>query len=151
MECFRQVFRCLKAPFVRNQGKIIEIGPPTNFRKEELPACFSDAESVLSPSQNPTERANLTSQPQHVDVSEEPRNSEGEGRDDNRDDCSSALCQGEGSKPCQKNERPALQARLRDRLKCSRWFKSTPSTDPENTVVSEDGLFTKAEEEPKNV
>ncbi|KAJ5900850.1 uncharacterized protein N7473_004920 [Penicillium subrubescens] len=151
MECFQQIFRCLKAPFVRNQGKIIEIGPPTNFRKEELPACFSDAESVLSPSENATERANLTSQPQYVDFSEQPRNNDGEGRDDNRDDRLSAVCQGEGSKPCQKDERPPLQARLRDRMKCSRWFKSTPSTDSENEVFGEDGLFTTAEDKPKNV
>ncbi|CEJ58325.1 hypothetical protein PMG11_06986 [Penicillium brasilianum] len=48
MECFRQIFRCLKAPFARNQGQIIDIGPPTNFRKEELPACFSDADTLTS-------------------------------------------------------------------------------------------------------
>ncbi|KAF9253350.1 hypothetical protein DTO013E5_262 [Penicillium roqueforti] len=48
MECFRQIFRCLKAPFKRDKGRIIEIGPPTNFRKEELPAYFSDAETLTS-------------------------------------------------------------------------------------------------------
>ncbi|KAJ5371068.1 uncharacterized protein N7496_007160 [Penicillium cataractarum] len=151
MECFRLIFRCLKAPFARNQGKIIEIGPPTNFRKEELPACFSDAESVLSPTQNQTERPILTSQPQHADVSEQPRNNDGEGRDNDRGDSSSAIRQGEDSGPCQENERPTLKARLRDRMKRSRWFKSTPTTSPEKAVTSEMDLFVTTEENPKEI
>lgn len=48
MECFRQIYRCIKSPFNSNKGKILEIGPPTNFRKEELPACFSDADTLTS-------------------------------------------------------------------------------------------------------
>jgi hypothetical protein len=36
-------------------------------------------------------------------------------------------------------------------MKCSRWFKSTPTTIPENEVVSEDDLFATAEEKPKDV
>ncbi|KAJ5433331.1 uncharacterized protein N7458_012487 [Penicillium daleae] len=151
MECFRQIYRYLKAPFSRNQGKIIEIGPPTNFRKEELPACFSDAESVLSPSQNPTERPSLTSQPQHVDLSEQPQNNDGEGRDNDRNDRSPAVRQGEDPEPCQENERPTFQARLRDRVKRSRWFRSTPTTNPEREVASEYGLFATTEEKPKEI
>ncbi|PWY79048.1 hypothetical protein BO83DRAFT_218822 [Aspergillus eucalypticola CBS 122712] len=49
MECFRQIARLVKSPFRREkQQKVLEIGPPTDFRKEELPAFFSDDESVLS-------------------------------------------------------------------------------------------------------
>ncbi|OOQ88048.1 hypothetical protein PEBR_14728 [Penicillium brasilianum] len=149
MECFRQIFRCLKAPFARNQGKIIDIGPPTNFRKEELPACFSDAESVLSPNQNQTERPILTSQPQHADVSEQPRNNDREGRDDDRGNSSSAVRQGKDSGPSSEDERPTLKARLGDRMKRSRWFKSTPATNPEKAVTSEEDLFVATEEKPK--
>ncbi|KAH8429612.1 uncharacterized protein LDX57_007283 [Aspergillus melleus] len=48
MECFRQIVRLVKSPFQRdsNQHKVLEIGPPTNFRKEELPAFFSDDDAL---------------------------------------------------------------------------------------------------------
>ncbi|KAJ5159758.1 uncharacterized protein N7482_006762 [Penicillium canariense] len=151
MECLRQIFRCFKAPFTRDQGQIIEIGPPTNFRKEELPACFSDAESVLSPNQNATERPNLTTQPQHVDISEQ-RSNDGEGRDDDRDGRTrpSAVDQEENPESRQEDERQTDKPRLRDRMKPSRWFKSTAPNDPETEVASEDGLFTTAKERPKD-
>ncbi|THC90548.1 hypothetical protein EYZ11_009989 [Aspergillus tanneri] len=42
MECFRQIVRLIKSPFERESHRVLEIGPPTNFRKEELPAFFSD-------------------------------------------------------------------------------------------------------------
>ncbi|RJE24305.1 hypothetical protein PHISCL_03360 [Aspergillus sclerotialis] len=46
MECFRQIFRCIKSPFQRNKNsvRVLEIGAPTDFRKEELPPFFSDAD-----------------------------------------------------------------------------------------------------------
>ncbi|KAE8150599.1 hypothetical protein BDV25DRAFT_108340 [Aspergillus avenaceus] len=44
MECFRQIGRLVKSPFQRdpqpNRG--LEIGPPTNFRKEEMPTFVAD-------------------------------------------------------------------------------------------------------------
>lgn len=48
MGCFRQLFRSMLAPFKREQPRVLEIGPPTNFRKEEPPACFSDADTLTS-------------------------------------------------------------------------------------------------------
>ncbi|KNG81429.1 hypothetical protein ANOM_009628, partial [Aspergillus nomiae NRRL 13137] len=43
MECFRQIGRLVKAPFQRDSHhKALEIGPPTNFRKEEMPTFFPD-------------------------------------------------------------------------------------------------------------
>ncbi|CAL5873375.1 uncharacterized protein PFLUO_LOCUS7649 [Penicillium psychrofluorescens] len=47
MECFRQIIRCIKSPFTP-KPRVLEIGPPTNFRKEELPAFFSDADTLTS-------------------------------------------------------------------------------------------------------
>ncbi|PLN82082.1 hypothetical protein BDW42DRAFT_85625 [Aspergillus taichungensis] len=44
MECFRQIARLVKSPFQRDSHRPLEIGPPTNFRKEEKPTFFSDAE-----------------------------------------------------------------------------------------------------------
>ncbi|KAE8385964.1 hypothetical protein BDV23DRAFT_175870 [Aspergillus alliaceus] len=48
MECFRQIGRMVKAPFQRNPPpqRGLEIGPPMNFRKEEMPSFFPDDESV---------------------------------------------------------------------------------------------------------
>ncbi|BCR90567.1 uncharacterized protein ACHE_60454S [Aspergillus chevalieri] len=49
MECFRQIGRCLKSPFQRKQvPKGLEIGPPTNFRKEKTPVFFSDDDTLTS-------------------------------------------------------------------------------------------------------
>ncbi|KAJ5629387.1 hypothetical protein N7528_003044 [Penicillium herquei] len=126
MECFRQAFRCFKAPFTkRNTGTVIEIGPPTNFRKEELPACFSDAESVISPNQNPIEPPILTKEPQHVDVSRQPGSDTCEGRDDDRDGGSTASDRGQDSGSSAGNEHPVIKSSFRERMKPSRWFKST--------------------------
>ncbi|KAJ5690498.1 hypothetical protein N7462_004890 [Penicillium macrosclerotiorum] len=151
MECFRQIFRCIKAPFTRDQGRIIEIGPPTNFRKEELPACFSDAESVLSPNQNPTERPNLTIQPQHVDVPGQPRGNNGEERSHDRDGGAPAVDEGKVPKSCQKDERQTVISRLRERMKLPPWIKVKPAADLETEIGSEEVLFTVEEgERPKN-
>ncbi|CAI7677587.1 unnamed protein product [Penicillium pancosmium] len=125
MECFRQIFRCIKAPFRREKPRALEIGPPTNFRKEELPACFSDAESVLSPSQAQAERPILTKELQHIDVSGQPRSNDREDRDDDRDSRLSDVPQDEDPEPRSTDEHQAHAARLRDRIKPSRWFKST--------------------------
>ncbi|KAJ5713605.1 uncharacterized protein N7483_010786 [Penicillium malachiteum] len=126
MECFRQVFRCFKAPFTRrNTGTVIEIGPPTNFRKEELPACFSDAESVISPNQNPIEPPILTKELQHVDVSGQPGSDTGEGRDDDRNGGSTASDRGQDSGSCAGNEHLVIKPNFRERMKPTRWFKST--------------------------
>ncbi|KAJ5803170.1 uncharacterized protein N7503_005620 [Penicillium pulvis] len=46
MECFRQIWRCMKAPFTTEE-RVLEIGLPTDFRKEETPACFSDADMLM--------------------------------------------------------------------------------------------------------
>ncbi|KAE8370030.1 hypothetical protein BDV27DRAFT_97246 [Aspergillus caelatus] len=47
MECFRQIGRLVKAPFQRDSHhRALEIGHPTNFRKEEMPTFFPDDESV---------------------------------------------------------------------------------------------------------
>ncbi|KAA8648279.1 uncharacterized protein ATNIH1004_004163 [Aspergillus tanneri] len=46
MECFRQIVRLIKSPFERESHRVLEIGPPTNFRKEELPAFFSDDDAL---------------------------------------------------------------------------------------------------------
>ncbi|KAJ5102027.1 hypothetical protein NUU61_004249 [Penicillium alfredii] len=128
MECFRQIFRCIKSPFTRTKQPVLEIGPPTNFRKEELPACFSDAESVLSPSQIPPERPNLTNQSQHADVPEQPGSDPGEERSDSRDSRSPAIDEGEYPKSDPTSERRIGPSRLPGRLNPSRWFKSTPDT-----------------------
>ncbi|KAE8350064.1 hypothetical protein BDV28DRAFT_47536 [Aspergillus coremiiformis] len=42
MECFRQIGRLVKGPFQRDSQRALEIGPPTNFRKEEMPTFFPD-------------------------------------------------------------------------------------------------------------
>ncbi|KAJ5194952.1 uncharacterized protein N7498_008390 [Penicillium cinerascens] len=153
MECFRQIYRCIKSPFNRDKGKILEIGPPTNFRKEELPACFSDAESVLSPKQNPVELSVLTKPSQHPDVPEEPRNSEG--RYDHRDDGAAAFGQGEDPEPRPEDERQTVTTRFRDRLRPSRWLSpvrsSTPASSPEREAVNELEMYTTAEESPKDI
>ncbi|KAJ5098212.1 hypothetical protein N7532_005213 [Penicillium argentinense] len=130
MECFRQIFRCIKAPFTREKPRVLEIGPPTNFRKEELPACFSDAESVLSPSQNPVEQPILTKEQQHIDVSGQPRGNDGEERDDDRDSFVSAVSQRQDSEPCLTEEHEAHTVGFRDRLKPSLWFKKTKVDAP---------------------
>ncbi|KAJ6119099.1 hypothetical protein N7471_013050 [Penicillium samsonianum] len=108
MGCFRQVFRCLKAPFRRERGRFIEVGPPTNFRKEELPACFSDAESVLSPSQNPTVRLDLTTQSQDPDVAGQPHEDHGKGRNNDRDATTLILDEEQTPRPRPQNEHETI-------------------------------------------
>ncbi|KGO75528.1 hypothetical protein PITC_082350 [Penicillium italicum] len=136
MECFRQIFRCLKAPLKRDKGRIIEIGPPTDFRKEELPAYFSDAESVLSPSQNPTERSHLTNQSQDAYVPEQPHSDRGERRRDNRNGSSAIVDEEQSPRPCPKDERETL-IRLRERVKLPRWWKSSPAANHETKASAE--------------
>ncbi|RHZ60259.1 hypothetical protein CDV55_104705 [Aspergillus turcosus] len=46
MECFRQILRFVKSPFQKKTHKVLEIGPPTNFRKEELPNFFPDDDAL---------------------------------------------------------------------------------------------------------
>ncbi|KAL4878925.1 hypothetical protein BJY04DRAFT_220756 [Aspergillus karnatakaensis] len=46
MDCFRQIYRFIKSPFTRNKSRVLEIGPPTDFRKEELPTFFSDDDAI---------------------------------------------------------------------------------------------------------
>ncbi|CAG8034095.1 unnamed protein product [Penicillium salamii] len=134
MECFRQIFRCARAPFKREKGRVIEIGPPTNFRKEELPACFSDAESVLSPNQDTTERSDLTTQSQDPDVTRQSHNDRGEGRNNDRDDAAIAVDQGQGPKSCPPDERAAITKRICKRMNVSRWWNpSSTSRDEKKT------------------
>ncbi|KAJ5123233.1 hypothetical protein N7448_009330 [Penicillium atrosanguineum] len=155
MECFRQIYRCIKSPFIRKseQGRILHISSPTDFRKEELPACFSDAESVLSPKQNPVELSVLTPS-QHPDVPEEPRSSEG--RDEHRDDALPAVSQGEDPEPSPENEHQTVPVRFRDRLRPSRWLSpvrsSTPASSHERQASSNElEMYTTAEEKPKEI
>ncbi|KAJ5558878.1 hypothetical protein N7461_002850 [Penicillium sp. DV-2018c] len=144
MDCFRQIFRCLKSPFRRNKGRIIEIGPPTNFRKEELPACFSDAESVLSPIlQNLTERSNLTNQSQHADAAGKSHGDRGEGQNDDRDGISTNVDEEQGTGSCSKDEHETVTIRLRERLRLSRGRRPKSDTGHEIKAPVE---TTKAEE-----
>ncbi|CAI7656599.1 unnamed protein product [Penicillium discolor] len=136
MECFRQIFRCLKAPLRRDKGRIIEIGPPTNFRKEELPAYFSDAESVLSPSQNPTERSHLTNQLQDAYVPGQLHSDCGEGRSDDRNGISTVVTEEQDARACSKDERETV-IRLRERVKLSRWWKSSSAAGHETKAPAE--------------
>ncbi|KAL5355715.1 hypothetical protein BJX96DRAFT_170932 [Aspergillus floccosus] len=46
MDCLRQIVRLVKAPFRRNSHRVLEIGPPMNFRKEELPSFFADDDAL---------------------------------------------------------------------------------------------------------
>ena len=108
-------------------------GPPTNFRKEELPAYFSDAESVLSPSQNPAERSNLTNQLQDAYVPGQLYSDRGEGRNNDRDGISTIVDEEQDAGPCPKNERETL----RERVKLSRWWKSSPAADHETKAPAE--------------
>ncbi|PWY89037.1 hypothetical protein BO70DRAFT_359345 [Aspergillus heteromorphus CBS 117.55] len=80
MECFRQIARLVKSPFRREkqQHKVLEIGPPTDFRKEELPAFFSDDESVASHPDRPDSHSDHRSQCGHPAQSGiDPREGEG--------------------------------------------------------------------------
>ncbi|RAH49775.1 uncharacterized protein BO66DRAFT_177866 [Aspergillus aculeatinus CBS 121060] len=56
MECFRQLGRLIKAPFKREkpQPRVLEIGPPTNFRKEEMPSFFPDDDAATLHSRGST-------------------------------------------------------------------------------------------------
>ncbi|KAJ5938963.1 hypothetical protein N7466_002097 [Penicillium verhagenii] len=127
MECFRQVWRCMKAPFTPKE-KVLEIGLPTNFRKEEPPACFSDAESVISPNQTTSERPILTKELQHVHVSGSPGIDNDETRHDNRDDGPPAVDGGENTGPSAGYERGGVKPLLRS---LTRWLKTTAVEDHE--------------------
>lgn len=105
-------------------NKFMKQGPPTNFRKEELPAYFSDAESVLSPSQNPTERSDLTNQSQDAYVPGQPHSDRGEGRNDDRNGIATIVDEEQDAGQCSKDERETV-IRLRERMKLSRWWKSS--------------------------
>lgn len=80
-----------------------------NFRKEELPACFSDAESVLPPNQNQIECPVLTYQSQHPDAPEQSRGI-GEGLHDDGDSGTSRVDKREDPEPRSKNERKAIDS-----------------------------------------
>ncbi|KAJ9193433.1 hypothetical protein DTO166G4_8703 [Paecilomyces variotii] len=75
MGCFRQMFQCLVAPFQRKkeQPRALEIGPPTNFRKEESPVLFSD-DDTLAPHDS------------HCDVAEKVSDSDAAGQQNSRRD-----------------------------------------------------------------
>lgn len=122
-----------------------------NFRKEELPVCISDAESVLSPNQNPIERPVLTYHSQHLDVSEQPW-SIGEGPDDNRDGGASNVDQEKDPETGSEDERQDVKPHLRERLSLSRWLRSTSTLRPSHEIEAMDELdtFTTAEETPKD-
>ncbi|KAJ5610919.1 hypothetical protein N7510_007638 [Penicillium lagena] len=98
-------------------------GPPTNFRKEELPAFFSDAESVLSPTHKLLERPSLTNLSQHPDVSSQPRADAGGAGEEwhCRNRRVSALSEGENSTTRPKDEHKAVSASIRECMKPSRW------------------------------
>ncbi|KAF7715251.1 Uncharacterized protein PECH_002129 [Penicillium ucsense] len=152
MDCFKQIFRTFKAPFARKQGKIVEIGPPTNFRKEELPACFSDAESVLTRNLTPSERPHLTSQSQYFDVSDKPQPIGGEGGSVQRDDEPSAIGVSQDPQPRPQTER-ATFARVRTCLKGFRMSvgsKKPPTGHSEATNGGDDTLFGTITEKAKS-
>ncbi|KAL4980129.1 hypothetical protein BDW66DRAFT_70536 [Aspergillus desertorum] len=46
MNCVREIYRLIKSQLTRNQHRVFEIGPPTNFRKEELPSYFTDDDAM---------------------------------------------------------------------------------------------------------
>ncbi|KAJ5893717.1 hypothetical protein N7495_005408 [Penicillium taxi] len=129
MDCFRQIFRCIKAPFKRQDDqRPIEIGHPTDFRKEELPACFSDAESVVSPSQAIAEPPILTKQSQNIEAPEQPRNNSGD-KDGSGDRDGGALATDEEKKPEPHSEekQQAGESRRRMRIKVPRLLRFTKS------------------------
>lgn len=117
-------------------NKFMKQGPPTNFRKEELPAYFSDAESVLSPSQNPTERSHLTNQLQDAYVPGQLHSDSGEGRNDDRNGISTIVTEEQDAGPRSKDERETV-LRLRDRVKLSRWWKSSSAAGHETKAPAE--------------
>lgn len=100
-------------------------GPPTDFRKEELPAYFSDAESVLSPCQIPTERSHLTNQSQDGYVPGQSHTDRGERQHDDQNGSSTIVDERQGAGPCSKDERETV-LRFRDRVKLHRWWKLSP-------------------------
>ncbi|KAJ5141864.1 hypothetical protein N7526_002859 [Penicillium atrosanguineum] len=136
MECFRQIYRCIKSPFIRKseQGRILHISSPTDFRKEGI--------------------ARLLLGRRHPDVPEEPRSSEG--RDEHRDDALPAVSQGEDPEPSPENEHQTVPVRFRDRLRPSRWLSpvrsSTPASSHERQASSNElEMYTTAEEKPKEI
>lgn len=110
-------------------------GPPTDFRKEETPACFSDAESVLSPKKNTSERPILTKELQHVDVSGSPGIDNDPEQHDIRDDGSPTADGRENAGSGARDERGGVKSRLRSRMKLMRWFQSTPVDDKEDLEI----------------
>lgn len=113
----------------------VQKGSPTNFRKEELPPCFSDAESVLSPNHSSSERPILTNNPQYVDVTDERGDNDGEERNDNRDGGSPAVPELEHAEPKSQEELdPNTQPedvaiRLRKRERLMKWLRpASPET-----------------------
>ncbi|KAL2862268.1 uncharacterized protein BJX67DRAFT_385767 [Aspergillus lucknowensis] len=56
MDCFRQIYRLIRNPFTRPQRRVLEIGPPTNFRKEELPSFFADDDAITLHSRTALEK-----------------------------------------------------------------------------------------------
>ncbi|KKK21285.1 hypothetical protein ARAM_001282 [Aspergillus rambellii] len=56
MDCFRQIVRLVKSPFRRNKHRVLEIGPPTDFRKEEMPSFFVDDDALTLHSRTALEK-----------------------------------------------------------------------------------------------
>ncbi|KAL2789269.1 hypothetical protein BJX66DRAFT_339543 [Aspergillus keveii] len=61
MDCFRQIYRLIRSPFQRTQHRVLEIGPPTNFRKEELPSFFADDDAITLHSRTALEKDAIVS------------------------------------------------------------------------------------------
>ncbi|KAL4807708.1 hypothetical protein BDV18DRAFT_158913 [Aspergillus unguis] len=69
MDCFRQIYRLVKSPFTRNKHRVLEIGPPTDFRKEELPSFFVDDDAITLHSRTAIEKEAVV---KTVEEEEEP-------------------------------------------------------------------------------
>ncbi|KAL2831863.1 hypothetical protein BJY01DRAFT_254115 [Aspergillus pseudoustus] len=48
MDCFRHIYRLLMSSVKRARHQTLNIGSPTNFRKEELPSFFDELYPFLS-------------------------------------------------------------------------------------------------------
>ncbi|KAL2820577.1 hypothetical protein BDW59DRAFT_164616 [Aspergillus cavernicola] len=56
MDCFRQIYRLVKSPFQRTNHRVLEIGPPKDFRKERLPSFFADDDAITLHSRTALEK-----------------------------------------------------------------------------------------------
>ncbi|KAL4919537.1 hypothetical protein BDW62DRAFT_41113 [Aspergillus aurantiobrunneus] len=46
MDCFRQIYRLVRSRLTPTKHRVLEIGPPTNFRKEETPRFFTEDDTI---------------------------------------------------------------------------------------------------------